>query len=188
MTVVKDSISASSEQRVGELVREIRTRQGMSLRTLAGRAGFSPSFSHRLSAVRPRPPSHRWSGWPGRSASRRGTCFATRRPPSSRAGERETLSRCRGRTPRSRRSARLVRDTLLRRSSSAWLRAQSGGRPYSHSGDEFAIVFEGDVRLTLNRGNPPAHSRRRGDVSSETQHHWENAGSDLARVVVVSAR
>jgi transcriptional regulator with XRE-family HTH domain len=37
-----------AEARIGEVLRQLRERQGLSLRTLAGRAGFSASFLSQL--------------------------------------------------------------------------------------------------------------------------------------------
>ena len=65
---------------------------------------------------------------------------------------------------------------------------QSGSQPYSRGGEAFAFVCEGDVLLTLGDAT---HRLSRGDAatfSSETPHRWENAGRELARMVVVSAR
>ena len=44
MRMVKAAETASSEQQVGDHLRDVRTRQGFSVRALAARAGCSPSF------------------------------------------------------------------------------------------------------------------------------------------------
>jgi quercetin dioxygenase-like cupin family protein len=65
---------------------------------------------------------------------------------------------------------------------------QSGSQPYTHDGDVFALVFEGDVLLTLGDA---VHRLGRGDAATfpaETLHRWENMGDGVARVVVVSSR
>ena len=65
---------------------------------------------------------------------------------------------------------------------------RSGKRPSSHPGEEFALVFDGEVSLTLGAD---IHVLRRGDTasfSSETPHLWENPGAGTAQVVVVSPR
>ena len=44
MRMVKAVETASNEQLVGDHLRDVRTRQGFSVRALAARAGCSPSF------------------------------------------------------------------------------------------------------------------------------------------------
>src|SRR5918997_4837277 len=44
MRMVKAAETASREQQVGDHLRDVRTRQGFSVRALAARAGCSPSF------------------------------------------------------------------------------------------------------------------------------------------------
>ena len=44
MRMVKAAEVASSEQQVGDHLRDVRTRHGFSVRALAARAGCSPSF------------------------------------------------------------------------------------------------------------------------------------------------
>jgi len=65
---------------------------------------------------------------------------------------------------------------------------RSGKQPSSHAGEEFALVFDGEVSLTLGTD---FHVLRRGDTvsfSSEVPHLWENPGTDDALVVIVSPR
>jgi uncharacterized cupin superfamily protein len=64
---------------------------------------------------------------------------------------------------------------------------QSGRSPASHSGNEFALVFDGEVVLTLN---DEVHYLQRGDTatfSSRTPHLWENRGSSSTQIVIVSS-
>ena len=44
MRIVKAAETARSEQQIGDHLRDVRTRQGLSVRALAARAGCSPSF------------------------------------------------------------------------------------------------------------------------------------------------
>jgi quercetin dioxygenase-like cupin family protein len=65
---------------------------------------------------------------------------------------------------------------------------RSGKRPSRHSGEEFAVVFEGEVVLTLGTD---VHMLKRGDTasfSSEIPHLWENPGPGTTQVVIVSPR
>ena len=65
---------------------------------------------------------------------------------------------------------------------------RSGKRPSSHSGEEFALVFDGEILLNLGTD---VHILRRGDTasfSSEVPHLWENRGPAASQVVIVSSR
>ena len=65
---------------------------------------------------------------------------------------------------------------------------RSGTRPHVPLGEQFALVCDGVVTLTLPEG---AYVLNQGDtvsIAAETSHQWENTGSDPARVLIVSAR
>lgn len=192
MSAVKEFPASQSEPRVGDVVREARTRQGISLRTLAARAGFSPSFVSQVERGQASPSIASLE----RLGQALGITLGDFFRPShaavaavvTRAGERAELT-------------------------SAWSHAQiealgptgpacafeplmmtlfpggkSAGRPSSHAGDEFAIVFEGEVQLTLGA---EIYQLVRGDTATfpaETPHSWENLASEPARIVVISAR
>jgi transcriptional regulator with XRE-family HTH domain len=65
---------------------------------------------------------------------------------------------------------------------------RSGPQPAGHPGKEFALCFDGNVRLTLN---DDSQVLGRGDTvsfSSEMPHLWENCGLEAAQVLIVSPR
>jgi uncharacterized cupin superfamily protein len=65
---------------------------------------------------------------------------------------------------------------------------RSGKRPSSHPGEEFALVFDGEISLTLGT---EVHALRRGDTAtftSDMSHLWENPGLATAQIVIVSPR
>lgn len=188
MSTVKGA-GPTSEQRVGECVRELRAQQGLSLRTLAARAGFSPSFVSQVE---------------------RGQAS-----PSIASLERlaQALGVALGDFFRPRTMAVVTRAGDRPAPASAWSHAQievlgptgpghalaplmitlapggqSGARPFSHGGDAFAIVFEGQVRLTLGEQTWHLGQGDAATFSAETPHCWENSGSAPARIVMVSAR
>jgi uncharacterized cupin superfamily protein len=56
------------------------------------------------------------------------------------------------------------------------------------AGEEFALIFDGEVSLTLGT---EVHVLCRGDTASfasETPHLWENSGPAAAQIVIVSPR
>lgn len=67
-------------------------------------------------------------------------------------------------------------------------RGRSGSRQSGHVGEEFAIVFSGEVSITLGDESYCLH---RGDTisySAETPHQWENVSGEPTEIVLVSSR
>jgi quercetin dioxygenase-like cupin family protein len=66
---------------------------------------------------------------------------------------------------------------------------RSGKHPYAHATEEFAYVLEGEATLTLG---PEEHGLRPGDavtIRAQELRRWENRGSKgLVRVLIVSPR
>jgi transcriptional regulator with XRE-family HTH domain len=189
MSTVKDAPELTSEQRVGNLIREHRTRQGVSLRTLAGRAGFSPGFLSQVERGQASPSIASLE----RLAQALGTTLGDffRAPPPAvvtRAGKRAELT-----SAWSHAQVEALGPTGPGHAFEAMMitldpGGQSGGRTFGHGGEEFAIVFAGEVRLTLG---DDIHHLTAGDAatfSAETPHAWANDGEIPARIVVVSAR
>lgn len=192
MTLSKDDavkkVEPTGEQRLGEIVRDLRSRQGLSLRTLATRAGFSPSFVSQLERGQASPSIASLERLAQALGVTLGEFFrpvATARV--TRLGERAELTsawsnaqiEALGPTG----PGRVLESMMITLAPGG----QSGGRPNSHGGDEFAFVFEGMVRLTLDAA---VYDLARGDAATfpaEIPHRWENVGPEPARIVVVSA-
>jgi transcriptional regulator with XRE-family HTH domain len=177
----------SSEQRLGETVRGLRSRQGLSLRTLATRAGFSPSFVSQIERGQASPSIASLERLAQALGVTLGEFFrpvATARV--TRLGERAGLT-----SAWSHAQIEALGPTGPGRALESMMitlapEGQSGGRPNSHGGDEFAFVFEGTVRLTLDA---EVYDLARGDAATfpaEIPHRWENVGLEPARIVVVS--
>jgi transcriptional regulator with XRE-family HTH domain len=190
MAMVKDATTATSEQRVGELIRELRTQQELSLRTLAARAGFSPSFLSQVENGQASPSISSLERIAHSLGITIGDFF------------RATAG-----------SAVVVRTDERAALTSSWSHAriealgptgpghvfeplmiilepggQSGGRPYARGGDEFAFVHAGELVLTLGER---VYRLTGGDAATfpaETPHRWENVGREPALIVAISAR
>ena len=67
MTMVKAVETASSEQQLGDQLRDVRMRQGFSVRALAARAGCSPSFVSQVEHGQASPSISSLEGWFRRS-------------------------------------------------------------------------------------------------------------------------
>jgi transcriptional regulator with XRE-family HTH domain len=177
----------TSEQRLGDLVRQFRTRQGLSVRTLAGRAGFSPSFISQVELGQASPSIGSLERIARALGIGLGDFF---RPVATtavvRRGERADLvsrwSRAQVEALGPTGTGRALEPMMLTLEPGG----QSGGHPSGHGGEEFAIVFEGEVLLTLGAD---VHRLGRGDAATfpaATPHRWENLGAVPARIVVVS--
>jgi quercetin dioxygenase-like cupin family protein len=65
---------------------------------------------------------------------------------------------------------------------------RSGKHPYAHNSEEFAFVLEGKPTLTLG---PEEHSLEPGDavtIRAQELRRWENKGPRAARILVISSR
>lgn len=175
---------------VGERVRSLRAALNMSVRSLASKAGFSPSFISQVEngVVSPSIASLE------RIASVLDVTLAGFFT-VSRPGVNVTYADNRQEMASSWSQARI--ETLMSPDTARHLEAvmitlspggRSGKKPSSHPGEEFALVFDGEVSLTL--GND-THILRRGDTvsfSSEMPHLWENPGTGDTQIVIVSPR
>ena len=189
MSMVKVAETASGEQQVGDQLRDVRTRQGLSVRALAARAGCSPSFVSQVEHGQASPSIASLERLVQALGMTLSDFFRAKAPPAVvRSHERAVLADS---------SAGAQREALAPTGAGHALApllitlepgGQSGSQPHAHSGDEFAFVCEGDVRLTLGG---TIHRLTAGDAATfagETPHRWENIGEEAARIVVVSAR
>jgi len=187
--MVKAVETASSEQQVGDHLRDVRTRQGLSVRALAARAGCSPSFISQVEHGQASPSISSLERLVQALGMTLGDFFRAATPPSVvRSHERAALI---GSWP----GAQI--ETLAAAGAASALQpvmitlepgGQSASPPYARDGESFAFVCEGDVLLTLGDATHPLSRGDAATFSSETPHRWENAGGELARLVVVSAR
>jgi transcriptional regulator with XRE-family HTH domain len=174
---------------VGEHVRRARLQRGMTLRTLARQAGFSPSFMSQVENGQVSPSIASMEKIASAVGLTLGEFFAAvtggegglivrladRQSLSSQwsDAEIEVLS-----APRARLDALLI---TLRPG------GRSGKHPYAHSSEEFAVVVQGEVRLTLG---PDEHRLRRGDAATILAGElrlWRNFPRAPARILIVSS-
>jgi quercetin dioxygenase-like cupin family protein len=183
--------SARRELNVGELIREIRVGLDMSVRTLAGKAGFSPSFISQVELGQVSPSVASLERIAMVLGITLGELFQATSP----------------------KAAVVMRADDRQRLVSSWSRAEveplgpvgaghklepvmitiapggrSGKHAQGHAGEQFAIIFEGEATLTLGE---ETYVLRRGDAvtfRSETFHQWENSGSEPVRIVVVTGK
>lgn len=191
---MSESGSTTGTSRVvntGKRLRDARLRLGLSIRTLASRSGFSPSLISQVELGQVSPSVASLERMTSALGLTLGELFSEIAPKAAmvvRVGDRE----------------RLV---------SSWSRAQIeplgplGGRsrldpvmvtiaPGGHSGryaqgrpgEEFVLVFDGEVTLTLG---DETYVLQRGDTvtfQSELPHHWENTGFAPVQLVIITSR
>ncbi len=180
-------------KRLGDLVRLLRERRGLSVRTLARESGFSPSFISQVEhgLVSPSIASmERIAHVLGVTLSE---FFAVEK---SQTAVPFVVPAGAGRELASEWSNAVVRELGPSQGDHVLepvmlvlaAGGRSGARPAGHQGEEFAIVFAGEVLLRLEEAE---HRLRVGDsvtLPSETPHQWENVSDSDAHIVLVSLR
>jgi transcriptional regulator with XRE-family HTH domain len=181
----------TSQLHIGERLRQLRTGRGLSVRTLAAKAGFSPSFISQVEHDQVSPSIVSLERLAAILGITLGGFFTE--PAHS--------------------PAVVVHATARQELTSAWSRAtiealgpaggtqpltplmitlapggRSGTRLHAALGEQFALVCDGVVMLTLPEG---AYTLSQGDavsIDAEIPHQWQNLGSEPARVLLVTAR
>ncbi len=188
--MVKPVEAPAGEQQVGDLLREARARQRLSVRALAARASCSPSFVSQVENGQASPSISSLERLVQPLGLTLGEFFRAARPPATvlRSHERATVTNAWSQAQIEALGPGGAGHALEPMMIVLAPGGQSGSQPYVHGGDVFALVFEGDVHLTLGEA---IHRLTRGDAATfpaETPHRWQNLGDDVARVVVVSSR
>lgn len=183
--------SASLEQSLGEALRRLRDRERVSVRTLASKCGFSPSFISQVELNQASPSLASLERIAAGLGVTLGDFFHT----AERSGP------------------ALVRSSLRPVLQSGWSRSQieslgnpaignrlevllvtirpegtSGKRIYPSNTELFAMVLAGSVRLELADGTQVL---RRGDaitIPAGMPHRWENKGTKDVQLLKVTPR
>jgi transcriptional regulator with XRE-family HTH domain len=180
-----------AEQGLGELLRQLRTERSFSVRTLATRAGFSPSFVSQVELSQASPSIASLERLAAALGVTLGDFFrepAGSGPAITRSGKRRPLTSWWSRAriepltpPGAGRPFEVMLITIAAGGS-------SGKRLHAHPGHQFAIVLDGQLRLTLGDG---VQLLARGDgvtFDADTPHRWENSGTRPAQLIIVSSR
>lgn len=180
---------ALKQRQVGAHVRRLREQARLSVRALAARTDFSPSFISQLENGQVSPSIHSMEKIASTLGVTLGTFFAAVGP-----GEGGLILRRRDRQPipsswSSAEIESLGRPGPHRRLSPLLISLAPGGRsgkhPVAHSTEEFALVLKGRVHL---RVGPDEHVLTRGDsvtlLAGELR-LWVNAGRSACQVLIV---
>jgi transcriptional regulator with XRE-family HTH domain len=177
---------------VGEWVRRLRLEAEISLRTLASRTGFSPSFISQVENGQVSPSISSMERIADALGVTLGEFFAAAaggRPALIvRAGERLQIASA---WSHGQVEALGPSDTKAR-IESALLTLASGGRsgkhPYAHDREELAFVLTGEISLTLG---PEEHTLHPGDavtIRPGELRLWQNKRRARTEVLIVSLR
>ena len=179
------------QQVVGEHVRRLRERAGLSLRALAARTEFSPSFLSQLENGQVSPSIHSMEKIANALGVTLGSFFGDL---AAREGELVTRSGERRRLASSWSSAEVEALSPMdphRRLEPLLITLHPGGRsgkrPVAHRTEQFALVLEGTVTLRLGHEE---HQLSKGDsvtLPANELRLWANDGRTTDCVVVVVA-
>ena len=184
----KEEISVSHVN-VGERIRQLRLGLGMSVRTLATKTGFSPSLISQVENGQVTPSIASLERIAMALGVSLGKFFAE---PDARA---VGLVRASGRQKLTSTWSPVSIEALGPMDGSGRLEpvmitmapgGRSGKYPVARSGEKFALIFEGEVTLTLG---DEVFVLRKGDTitfTPTTLYQWENIGVGPAQVVIVS--
>jgi transcriptional regulator with XRE-family HTH domain len=186
-----EASAGTSERQVGALIRDLRTEQQLSIRTLAAKAGFSPSFISQVENGQTSPSIasleqiaqvlgvtlgqffQRLAGNPTRIVRA-----------DERIEVRSAWSRAKVEALGPAEPGQAIEPLLI----TLEPEGRSASQPYAHRMDEFAMVLSGTVRLHLDGSE---HRLGEGDavtIPAATLHHWENAAPKPAQVLLVGVR
>lgn len=181
----------TAEQRIGPELKRLRERAGLSVRALAEQAGFSASFISQLEngVVSPSIASLE------KIASMLGVTLGDLFTASEATDVAVVRADVRPSFRSSWSKARI--EALMPLSGGRSLEAMmvtlepggtSGKRPSPGSVDQLAVIFDGQLTLTLSGEQVELG---RGDavlIRARTARHWHNAGLAAAQVLIVSSR
>jgi transcriptional regulator with XRE-family HTH domain len=179
------------QEAVGAHIRRLRLAAQISLRSLASRTDFSPSFISQLENGLVSPSIHSMQKIAEALGVTLGQFFA-----AADAGEAGTIVRVADRRTMASNWSQALIERLAPLDEQHPLEAlvmslepagRSGKHPYPRPQSEFCYVLEGEVSLTLG---PETHLLSPGDAVTILPRElrlWENTGPNVARVLVVSA-
>jgi transcriptional regulator with XRE-family HTH domain len=177
------------QQSVGEVIRRRREQLGLSVRTLAEKVDFSPSFISQVEngQVSPSIASLERIGFAvGLTLSRLFEAAGTKVAAVVRAGERRSLSS---------EWSRAKIESLVGSESAFWLeplmitinpQGTSGKKLHSKSEEEFAMIFKGQALLNLDEKE---YLMEPGDsvlIPAATPHRWSNESTEPVSILMVT--
>jgi len=179
------------QQALGDHVRRLRARAGLSVRALASETGFSPSFMSQVERGQVSPSIGSMEKIATALGVTLGDFFAAATQGEGglvvHVADRQTLAS--GWSNAELES--LTTTSLIPTLDAVLITLRPGGRsgkhPYPFPRDEFAFVLQGEAVLTLG---PEEHRMRRGDAAAilaGESRLWRNAGRAPVRILIVAS-
>jgi transcriptional regulator with XRE-family HTH domain len=176
---------------VGERIRQLRLGLGMSVRALATQAGFSPSLISQVEHGQVTPSIGSLERIAMALGVSLGKFFAEPAPSTVglvRASARQKLTSTWSPVSVEALAPLVGVGTLEPVMLTMAPGGRSGKYPAAPGGEKFALIFAGEVTLTLG---DEGHVLRHGDAitfTAATEHQWDNTGAGPAQVVIVTKR
>ena len=180
------------EASLGEAIRRLRERQGMSLRGLAEKTNFSPSFISQVENSQASPSISSMERIALALGVTLGEFFQwaeTKAPRVVRVGERHGLTSEWSKAKIEALGPGGVDSKLDAVMVTLFPDGTSAKRPTPHPQDEFAVVFSGAVTLTL--GEEPDEVLTAGDavsIQAGLPRRWWNTSTAEAQILIIGTR
>jgi transcriptional regulator with XRE-family HTH domain len=191
MNVKSQPINATSERTVGEAIRERRENQRMSVRTLASKAGFSPSFISQLENSQASPSINsleRIADCLGLTLGAFFNALEPREAAVTRASERRQLtsgwSKAKIESLGHGAAALAMEPVLV----TLAIGGSSGKAAAPPAHEEFVFVLDGEVTLTLAANDFVLRTGDAASIPTGQLRKFRNRGVCPARIIIVSAR
>lgn len=183
--------SNRKELHVGDIVRRLRKSRRLSVRTLADKCGFSPSFISQVELRQASPSiasTERIASALGVTLGEFFHAVDPSLPAIIRADARPVVqsewSRAKIETLGPTRGDSHLEPMII----TLEPRGASGSRPYVRQAEQVAVVLQGTVELTLEEA---VHDLKRGDaacIPSGSRHCWRNTSRKSAQILIVTVR
>lgn len=183
--------ASRKELHVGDIVRRLRKTRQLSVRMLADKCGFSPSFISQVELRQASPSiasTERIAASLGVTLGEFFRAVDPSLPAVIRADARPVVqsewsrAKIEALGPISR-DSQLEPMVITLRPGGA-----SGSRPYVRQAEQLAVVLQGTVELTLEEN---VHDLKRGDaacIPSGSHHCWRNTSRKPAQILIVTVR
>jgi transcriptional regulator with XRE-family HTH domain len=184
------SSPAKPEVHVGDIVRHLRKTRHLSVRTLADKCGFSPSFISQVELRQASPSIASTERIASALSVTLGEFFRAVDPPLPAIIRSNARSVVQSEWSRAKIEALgpFNQDSQLE---PMVITIQSGGRsghkPYVRRAEQLAVVLKGTVELTLEE---EVHDLKRGDaagIPAGSRHCWRNKSKRPAQIFIVTA-
>ena len=182
--------SAKSEIHVGDIVRHLRKAHHLSVRTLADKCGFSPSFISQVELRQASPSIASTERIASALGVTLGEFFRAMDPALPAIIRSDARSVVQSEWSRAKIEALgpFSDSNLEPMIVTMQPGGRSGHKPYVRQAEQLAVVLQGTVELTLEKD---IHDLKRGDaagIPTGNRHCWRNKSKRPSQILIVTAR